>query len=194
MKKLVYSSKQNDPNVVEIDVDVYFDVYQIVDIAATKIKPVLKPDGSMDEEAWSLYDEFITNIYGLINSRFEEISFEPSPYSNTSWYLWFYVKNKDGSANGSKIFRIRISDHGNHYALQNDSSDKGKLELAKIKEKEREYVQKYANEHKRPADKVGDQKYIMKHILINNSKFTDYDDAYLYVDKLLDSIYKKFSK
>lgn len=194
MKKLVYSSKQNDPNVVEIDVDVYFDVYQIVDIAATKIKPVLKPDGSMDEEAWSLYDEFITNIYGLINSRFEEISFEPSPYSNTSWYLWFYVKNKDGSANGSKIFRIRISDHGNHYALQNDSSDKCKLELAKIKEKEREYVQKYANEHKRPADKVGDQKYIMKHILINNSKFTDYDDAYLYVDKLLDSIYKKFSK
>lgn len=194
MKKLIYSSKQNDPNVVEIDVDVYFDIYQIVDIAATKIKPVLKPDSSMDEEAWSLYDEFITNIYGLINSRFEEISFEPSPYSNTSWYLWFYVKNKDGSTNGSRIFRIRISDHENHYALQNDSSDNGKLELAKIKEKEREYVQKYANEHKRPADKIGDQKYIMKHILINNSKFTDYDDAYLYIDKLLDSIYKKFSK
>ena len=194
MKKLVYSSKQYTPAITEINVDVYFDVYEIADIAAAEIKPVLNPDGSMDQEAWLLYDEFITNVYGLINSRFEEISFEPSPYSNTSWYLWFYVKNKDGSTNGSRIFRIRISDHENHYALQNDSSDKAKLELVKIKEKEREYVQKYANEHKRPVDKVGDQKYIMKQILVNNSKFIDYDDAYLYVDKLLDSIYKKFSK
>lgn len=194
MKRVIYSSTSGEPIYVDINIDVYFDVYEIIDVAAAAIQPIMKPDGFMDDEAWQLYDEFITNVYGLINSRFEEISFEPSPYSNTSWYLWFYVRNKDGSTNGQRIFRIRISDYVNHYGLQQSNSDKAAEELAKIKEKERQYVQKYANDHKRPADKIGDQKYAMKEILVNNSRFDDYDDAYLYVDKLLDSIYRRFSK
>lgn len=195
MKKLVYSSKQCTPAVIEINIDVYFDVYEIIDIVAPKIRPVLKPSGEMDDDAWQDHDLFILNVYGLLGPyRFEEIEFEPSNKSNTSWYAWFYVKNKNGSVNTDVIVRLRISDHANHTRFKGTLSPEMQKHRKSVERGETKYIQDFANLHKRPVDKEGDQKYYMAEIVVNSETFGDYDDAYLAADKLIDRIYEKYSK
>lgn len=195
MKTLIYSSKQNDLNTININIDVYFDVYEIVDLVASKIKPILKPNGEMDDDAWQDYDLFIMNVYGLFGpSRFEEVEFEPSNKSDTSWYAWFYVKNHDGSVNTDTLIRLRISDHANHARFKGKLSREMEKHRKSVQRGEIKYIQDFANLHKRPIDKVGDQKYHMAEIVVNSDTFDDYDDAYLAVDALIDRIYNKYSK
>lgn len=195
MKKVVYSSTSGELIYVDINIDVYFDVYEIIDIVASKIRPVLKPSGEMDDDAWQDYDLFIMNVYGLLGPhRFEEIEFEPSNKSNTSWYAWFYVKNKDGSVNTDVIVRLRISDHVNHARFKGTLSPEMQKHRKSVERGETKYIQDFANLHKRPVDKEGDQKYYMTEIVVNSETFDDYDDAYLAADKLIDRIYEKYSK
>ena len=194
MKRIVYCSSMK-PQVIEINIDVYFQAIELLDVSASKIRPILKPSGELDYDAYHDYDEFVYKVLAAFGwHRFEEVDIQFSNQSDTSVYMWFYPKNSDGSIADKYIIRLRISDHVERPSLKKSKNPKDKEKLLDLEKREQQYLQKYADEHKRPADKIGKQKYVPMEIVVNNETFEDYDDAFEAVDRLLDKIQSKYSK
>ena len=195
MKFVITASRSLKSKFIDIHIDVNIQILEGVEVAASKIRPIYDEHGNIDRYALNEYENFIVNVYGLLDSkRFEEVEVQQSDHSKTSWYAWFYVKNKDGSINSNYIVRLRISDHINHARF----SDKTSPEAARLKKyaekSESQHLQDFANLHKQPCDKSSNQKYYATDIVINGDTFSDYLDAFEAVDYLIDRIYNKYSK
>ena len=140
--------------------------------ADTEIRSVNLQNGTADEQALADYDAFIDNIYACLINRFEIVEIEESPRSKTSWYFWIYAKDSDGNIATKFLVRLRVSDH--------------EYSEGHSKKAEHNYVERKAQEFKRPASKKR-QDWKIKNIVINNDKYYSYEEAE-------DAIYEKMDK
>lgn len=162
--------------------------------AATRpIKPIRLEDGTIDTLELARYEDFVSNIFGFVGAHeFRDVDYEISPHSDTSHYIWFYPTNKDGSIADRYLIKFRISDH----KIQQRRYSTGTVDKKRTAERDkamREHNQQKANSLKYPKDKIGNQKYVVYQIIVNNETFNDYEDAEKYVDQLLDKIERKYT-
>ena len=123
MKLLSSSRLVPNAHFVDVDIQVNITCFEPNEIAASKISPVIDLAGNLDRYALNEYENFVVNVLGLLDSsRFEEVDISKSNKSATSWYEWFYVRNKDGTVNSNCIVRLRISDHINRVRFSDNNS------------------------------------------------------------------------
>lgn len=195
MKLLASSRFVPNAHFVYIDIQVNITCFESNEMAASKISPVIDLAGNLDKYALNEYENFVVNVLGLLDSsRFEEVDISKSNKSATSWYEWFYVKNKDSTVNSNCIIRLRISDHINHVRLS-DSKSLEAQELRKAaRRSEARYLQDFANKHKKSPDATHNQRYYSTEIVVNQETFDTYLDAFGYAEELIDRIYHKYSE
>lgn len=140
-----------------------------------KFDPLIKnlftfPDGNkLTGQAFNDWESFILNIEGLFEYYDYEIVKESfSKVSKTSHYFYFYAKDKDGMIKVKFMYSLRVSEHDNEYA---NAVLKADTEIvAQLNKK----------------SKASKQKWKIKDIVVNDSKFSDYDEAYDYIDEYLE--------
>lgn len=148
-------------NVIDVTYNVPFDT-KIFGSIPSEITPVMRLDDRIDEQALADYDSFVTNIYAMLSALFDVVDIEQSNKSETSWYFYLYAKNKNDGISTKFLIRLRLSDH--EYSKRHNAR------------KEREFVERKAQEYKRPKEKLY-QEWKIKQIIVNNKKYFSYDDA-----------------
>lgn len=164
MKKYIRSSAElnlSKENVIDVIYNVPFDV-KVFGSIPSDITPVTQLDGRIDEQALADYDAFVSNVYAALCAFFDVVDIEQSDRSETSWYFYIYAKNHDGDTATKFTIRLRLSDH--EYSSRHDVG------------KEKIFVEKKVQEYKRPKEKAY-QLWKIKQIVVNNKKYSSYDDA-----------------
>lgn len=183
MKRYVRSSDyipEDDPLEFDIEIVLELDQPYWYDKVVSTIKPVKDSDGNIDEQALADYNDFITNLFGVLDSYFEVVDFTQSPKdAKTSWYFWLFAKRADGTVATKVICRLRISDH--EYEDYHDPK------------KEHEYVEQESQKYKTPKDKPF-QKWKVKSIIVNGDFYDSYDDALDSIDTQLEEYSRKLAK
>lgn len=161
--KLVYNPDSEFNNLIKIfrtTVTVEFELVSSV-YSATEIEPLKNPDGSWDQRALDLYEEFIINALEVFGEfDFEVLEERESPYSKSVYYS--LVKEQDLQNYDYKyILFIRISDHENN---------------KDTKAQKKAYYDKHADELKQPVTK-SKQTWKLKEITVNKNTYDSYEDA-----------------
>lgn len=155
--------------------------FELISNVAAAIHSIYNKDGSIDEAALTEYDEFLINLYSVFDyNEFELIEEKQSNRSETSMYYALYDRTKSTKSDIKCIVFVRVSDH--------DYKEKKTKENKKITDKHRkQYFSNEAERMKQPKDKVR-QKWKMRNVVVNNTKFSNYDEALDYIDKMLSEI------
>lgn len=126
------------------------------------INPIVRDDGSIDESALSEYQEFLINVFSILDeNEFEVIEDHESDRSSTSHYMSAYKKDALSGESIKCIIFIRISDH----------------DLARRSEDSRKsYYKSEAERLKQPKSKKK-QTWRFYNIVVNGQKFNSYDEA-----------------
>ena len=181
MLRKVYSSKES---ILNLMIEVMLTDANLEYLAASSIKTVRLADTQIDPVAFQEYEDFVENVLNLlVTYNMNVMELKPSPKSETSWYTWFYPTDADGSVKSKVIFKLRISDHFNHWIPKQGKSQKDADRL--MKQSEARYNQETANRYKLPETKSGNQRFKVMNVVVNNETFESYDEALDYVDKLL---------
>lgn len=183
MLRKVYSSKDKEI-VLDLMIEVMLTDANLEYLAASSIKPVRLEDKQIDPVAFQEYEDFVENVLNLlVTYNMHVMELKPSPKSETSWYTWFYPTDSNGSVKSKVIFKLRISDHFNHWIPKQGKSQKDADRL--MKQSEARYNQETANRYKLPETKPGNQRFKVLNVVVNNETFESYDEALDYVDQLL---------
>lgn len=143
--------------VIRYDIEVNL----VTDLFAA-ISPIHREDGSIDELAYSEYQEFVFNVYSALDeNEFEVIEIEDSTRSDTSYYFTAYRKSESSDNSIKCLFFIRISDHN----IPKESE-----------EGRRRYYKNKAEELKQPKTKKK-QTWNLKDIIVNGSTYDSYEAA-----------------
>lgn len=181
MLRKVYSSKEP---VFNLMIEVMLTGVNLDYLAASSIKPVRLANKQIDPVAFQEYEDFVENVLNLlVTCNMHVMELKPSPKSETSWYTWFYPTDSDEGVKSKVIFKLRISDHFNHWIPKQGKSQKDSDKL--MKQSEAKYNQETANRYKLPETKPGNQRFKVMNVVVNNKTFESYDEALDYVDKLL---------
>ena len=126
----------------------------------TEIMPINLQNGM--EQTLADYNAFIDNIQTRLINRFEIVEIEEIPRSKTSWYFYLYAKNLNDNISTKFLIRLHLLDR--EYSKRHNAR------------KERGFVERKAQEYKRPKEKLY-QEWKIKQIIVNNKKYFSYDDA-----------------
>lgn len=141
-------------------------------ISVSEIKPLTREDGSIDELAVAEFDDFVTEVYAVLDCNgFEEA--EPYAESNVegseSRYFTMY-KPRDAHGDYIKcVVYVRVSDH---------YTDKSR----------QKYTNRYHAEHvKELSQQLGKKisHWKAKNIVVNKQNFNSYDEAIEYLEKIV---------
>lgn len=164
-----------DPEELSFKVDVYHTLVDAeTEIAAdTEIKDILTEMGDIDPQALADYYTFQQNFaimieyYGFSILRAKDS--KSKPY--TSRYSWIAYASQAHAADTPLLVRLRVSDH-----MQEFSPTRNK----EIRRQEQEE----ANELGLPAGKRR-QKFIVTDVVVNNKKYSSYEEALNAMDKII---------
>lgn len=136
------------------------------------IKPLVLPDGTIDQLALDEYEDFIVNLLGVFDRcDFEVIEERESPFSFSHYFD--LVKSDDITNKDYKyILYIRVSDH---------ELEKGRLSV------QREWYADHAETQKQPATK-SKQKWKLKRLTVNKDTYFSYDEALDDIEHRLESM------
>lgn len=143
-------------NTMTIVVELFQDIF-----AASKIKPLTRPDGSRDLRAVDEYDEFVMNVLSIFDyNDFEIIEEHESPYSDSCYFT--LVKKDDFKNQDYKyILFVRISDHENRRSTRRQRN---------------KYFANKAYDMRKP-DTKSKQIWKLKEITVDGLSFQSYDEA-----------------
>ena len=161
--KRFYNPNSEFNNLIKIyrmNVTVEFELIRPI-YSDTEIEPLKNPDGTWDQRALDLYDEFIINALEVFDEfDFEVIEEKVSPYSKSEYFS--LVKEEDLKSYDYKyILFIRISDHANR---------------EETKAQKKAYYDKHADELKQPTTK-SKQTWKLKEITVNKNTYSTYEEA-----------------
>ena len=144
--------------IIRFNIDVEFST----SIYSSKIPPIYKDDGSIDQAAFAEYEEFIINVFSILDEvGYDVIEEHESSKSKISYYLSSYKKSESNKSDIKCIIFIRISDH----------------QLREASKKSRtNYYKQLADDMKQPKYK-SKQVWRFKNIVVNGDTFESYEDA-----------------
>lgn len=167
MKRWIRTSSQ--PDELELNIDILFRAA----VFATDIRPVVNDNGLLDEQAKSDYDDFIETVLELLDYYdfhvYNSYHRTSGSFPYTSQYIWIAHRNEIDRNSIHKLIKLRISDHYQNF------SKKRQYELNKQAKQE-------AYELRTPSNKEK-QLYMPKTIVVNNSRYTTYEEALAHVEK-----------
>lgn len=170
MKRMVVA-KSNTDALLALDVDVLFHLASDL-VYATDIRPV-DNDGVLDSQAAADFDNFIDNLFALLDyydfEVFESYRKKSGSYPYTSRYQWIAHRTEIDADRIHKLIRLRVSDHYQKFSKRREH------ELSQQAKKE-------AYDLRQPSSKKS-QRYEFKMIVVNNERFTTYEEALNYAEK-----------
>lgn len=173
MKRMIRTPAE--PEELSLKVDVYHELLATDDFvaAATEINDILDDMGEIDPQALADYQTFQQNFWAMIDYYgFQIMQMKDSKSKpHTSKYAWIAHASQVSKQDTPLIIRLRVSDHVQQFSLER------KKELRKQEQEE-------ADELKLPEDKRK-QKFIVSDIVINNKKYSSYEEALNAADKLI---------
>lgn len=181
MKRLLKTLAE--PEKLSFKVDVYH-VLIAADsdvVAYTEINDILDDMGNVDPQALADYRTFQSNVdamidyYGFSILRAKDSKSEP----HTSKYEWIAYASQVHAGDTPLIIRLRISDHEQKF---------GPEYKKEIGQKER----READELKRPKTKRK-QRFIVTDVVVNNKKYSSYEEALNAMDKIIYSWLEKLN-
>lgn len=141
-------------------------------VASKEIKPLIRPDGSVDELAVAEFDDFVTEVYAVLDCNgFDEVEpYSESNLENSESRYFIMYRPEDSTDDSIKcIVYIRISDH---------YLDKSR----------KEYTNRYHAKHTEDISKnIGKRirHWKAKNIVVNNKEFNSYDEAIEYLQNVI---------
>lgn len=167
MKKWIHASSQLDS--LELNIDILFGS----EVLATDILPVITDNGLLDDQAKADYDDFIETVLELIDYYdfhiYNSYRRTSGSFPYTSQYMWVAHRQEIANDSVHKLIKLRISDHYQNF------SKKRQRELNKQAKQE-------AYELRTPKTKKK-QLYEPKTIVVNNSRYSTYEEALAYIEK-----------
>lgn len=175
MKRVIRSL--SDPEELSFKIDVY---HKLVDsdptvAASTEIKDILNEMGDIDPQALADYQSFQSNFdammdyYGFSILRAKESKSKP----HTSKYEWIAYASQANAGDIPLLIRLRLSDHEQKFGPEYTK------ELAQRERQE-------AADLKMPKSKRK-QKFIVTDVVVNNKKYSSYEEALNAMDKIIHS-------
>jgi len=150
---------------LNLDIDILFAA--VPSILGTDINPIVDENGLLDDQARADYDTFTEMLYLIIEHYdfhiFSEHSKTSGSFPYTSQYTWIAHRTEIEQNSVHKIIKLRVSDH-----FQNFSKESIRR-LAKQARQE-------ANELRIPKTKQR-QLYEPKVIVVNNERYSSYEEA-----------------
>lgn len=140
--------------------------------ASKEITPLKREDGSIDELAVAEFDDFVTEVYAVLDCNgYEELDpyHESSNNDSESRYFTMYKQEDETETSIKCAVYIRVSDH-----YLDKSRDK--------------YTKKYHAEHTKDLEqKIGKKisHWKAKNIIVNNRTFNSYDEAIEYIKRIV---------
>ena len=140
--------------------------------ASKEITPLRREDGSIDELAVAEFDDFVTEVYAVLDCNgYEELDpyHERSNNDSESRYFTMYKSEDETETSIKCAVYIRVSDH-----YLDKSRDK--------------YTKKYHAKHTKDLEqKVGKKisHWKAKNIIVNNKTFNSYDEAIEYIQRIV---------
>ena len=169
MKRLVYNDE------LDINVDIYFNAFEINDIAATTIKPVVVDldEQIIDRAALEDFNVFLQNLFETITyydfEILEDFKHTSKSFPYTSEYRWIAHRTEIDADNVPRYINLRVSEH-----FQNFSPER----LKELSEQRRDI----ANKLKKPATKVT-QRYKFENIVADGEQFKTYEEVLAYAEQ-----------
>lgn len=149
-------TKTADAAKLHINIDVYFK-FDDSQIAASEIRPIRLSDSTIDDQAIADYQAFILQtVMYLEDIGFKVLEEHQSKSSQTSYYYTLVNEESYNKGNYKYIIFLRISDHA-----------------VNLNQKEREWV----NQFRRNTATKLHAKWKLRNIIVNDSKYEDYDEA-----------------
>ncbi len=177
MKRYIRSN--SDENIKHINIEVEIEIphpegqvaaatYKGFNVPEGKLLPAEK-DAIFDSQALEDYRAFIDSIEDLITDYYELNVFYKNNSPDNSFYFGMLAKDNNGNLLLDFDFTLRISTHPAH---RTDQSQKHK------KEKDAALAELTKGKKTKP---------LRKYILVNDKQYDDYIEAYLAVDKMIES-------
>lgn len=176
--------------IIKLDIDILLEQSSAV---AAAISPIFDDKDRIVPDAWSDYEEFITNLIGVFSQngyeciketrenyrasprmakavRNSDLSAYPSPYSE-SYYFRMYKKSESSPENIKCLIIVRVSAHKSQEELESNPTKR-----LRIRRGHNTWLENEANRLKQPQDKSR-QKWRFKQMIVNDETFDNYDDA-----------------
>ena len=162
--------------VIEAEI-LYFDIPGQTPIAASKHRGFQIPDGPLisgipgaiiDSQAVADYEAFIESVTDLITEYYELIIYYKNKSKDYSNYFGMLAKDSRGNIIADFDFTLRVSNHDPHRSKESQRH-----------KKQRQAELKRITEGKKPRP-------ITDYIVVNDTEFDNYLDAYLAVDKMIE--------
>ena len=185
--------RANTDNILELNIDINYAPIELLDIAATKITPLYKDNGDIDDSAWGDFQSFVANVFAVLD--YYDFDLRPGPKDNggskgnkektieeprskSSYYFWMCHSQNIQNNDVPFWIRVRISNH-----IQKNVDP----ELVRKQKKE---AQEFLETHKLPPTKRR-QKYKEWEIIVNEERYASYEDA---LDAIEANVYRWMNK
>ena len=154
---------------------------EFLDTIKSAIQPLLKSDGTVDEDAMKDYQEFLSKVIDVFDENgFNVKDIEKSSRSETSYYYTAIRKDEEANESIKCVIFFRVSDH----ELRKNYEDNEDYDLERSRSR---HYQEEANKYKKPESKPR-QRWKFKKVLVNGQEFNSYDEALVKVNNTVKSL------